>query len=86
MFEEIYRVLKPGGELYFSDVYSDRRIPEDLQKDKVLWGECLSGALYWEDFRRIMHDVGFKYMCNTKISEITVGNDKVKDMVRPIKF
>jgi len=34
----------------FSDVYSDRRIPENLRKDPVLWGECLSGALYWNDF------------------------------------
>ncbi len=49
---EIFRVLKEGGELYYSDVFSDRRIPEHLQKDKVLWGECLSGALYIEDFRR----------------------------------
>jgi arsenite methyltransferase len=53
-FKEIWRVLKWGGELYFSDVYSDRRIPEHLQNDKTLWGECLSGALYIQDFRRIM--------------------------------
>ncbi len=45
-----YRLLKPGGELYFSDVYSDRRVPQALTKDPVLWGECLTGALYWNDF------------------------------------
>ena len=26
VFKEIWRILKNGGELYFSDVYSDRRI------------------------------------------------------------
>ncbi len=52
------RVLKPGGELYFSDVFSGRRIPEHLKKDKVLYGECLSGAIYIEDFRRLMTDLG----------------------------
>eukprot|EP01125_Pyxidicula_operculata_P008424 TRINITY_DN2825_c0_g1_i2.p1 TRINITY_DN2825_c0_g1~~TRINITY_DN2825_c0_g1_i2.p1 ORF type:complete len:222 (-),score=44.72 TRINITY_DN2825_c0_g1_i2:75-740(-) len=48
VLSEIYRILKEGGELYFSDVYSSCRIPEELQKDRVLWGECLSGALYIE--------------------------------------
>ena len=35
VFREIARVLKLGGELYFSDIYTDRRVPEHLQKDKV---------------------------------------------------
>jgi len=59
VFEEVFRVLKPGGEMYFSDVYADRRIPEDLYKDPVLYGECLSGALYWNDFLRIVRENGF---------------------------
>ncbi|MEO8461520.1 MAG: methyltransferase domain-containing protein [Dokdonella sp.] len=58
VFAEIMRVLKPGGELYFSDVFADRRIPEVLRIDPVLVGECLAGALYKEDFRRLMARVG----------------------------
>lgn len=58
VFKEIHRILKPGGELYFSDIFSGRRIPQALQTDKVLQGECLGGAIYIEDFRRLLRNVG----------------------------
>jgi SAM-dependent methyltransferase len=58
VFSEIFRVLKPGGELYFSDVFTGRRIPKELQNDPILYGECLGGALYIEDFRRMLCALG----------------------------
>ena len=57
-FSEIMRVLKPGGELYFADVFADCRLPPALMADPVLLGECLAGALYVEDFRRLMMQLG----------------------------
>ncbi len=59
VFEAAHRLLKDGGELYFSDVYSDRRVPAELQSDPVLHGECLSGALYWGDFVALAKAAGF---------------------------
>lgn len=35
VIKEAYRVLAPGGEFYFSDVYCDRRLPEEVQKNEV---------------------------------------------------
>ena len=32
---EAYRVLAPGGEFYFSDVYCDRRLPQHVRQHKV---------------------------------------------------
>lgn len=58
VFSEIFRVLKPGGELYFADVFADRRVPERFHADPVLHGECLAGAMYREDFRRLLRAQG----------------------------
>jgi arsenite methyltransferase len=55
----VKRLLKPGGEFYFSDVYANRRVPENVATDPVLYGECLGGALYWNDFITIAKRNGF---------------------------
>ncbi|PCJ44431.1 MAG: methyltransferase type 11 [Alphaproteobacteria bacterium] len=55
----VRRLLKPGGEFYFSDVYADKRVPEAVRNDPVLYGECLGGALYWNDFVTISKACGF---------------------------
>lgn len=55
----VQRLLKPGGEFYFSDVYADRRVPDSVRDDPELYGECLGGALYWNDFIRLAIAAGF---------------------------
>ena len=75
VFKEIYRVLKPGGELFFADVFSDRRIPEALANDPVLRGECLSGTLYTEDFRRIMAKCGWADFRYTSIRNLDLDDE-----------
>ncbi|MCG8430521.1 MAG: arsenosugar biosynthesis radical SAM protein ArsS, partial [Candidatus Omnitrophica bacterium] len=60
VFAELFRILKPGGELYFSDVFTGRRMPLEHINDPVLRGECLGGALYIEDFRRLLLGLGIR--------------------------
>ena len=55
----VYHLLKRGGEFYFADIYADRRVPEHVRRDSVLYGECLGGALYWNDFLRLAMRAGF---------------------------
>lgn len=86
VFREAFRVLKPGGEFYFSDVYASRRIPKHLAQDPVLFGECLSGALYWNDFERLAQKCGFTDPRLVKDSEITVQNKKLEEKCEGIEF
>ena len=81
-----YKLLKPGGEFYFSDVYADRRIPQVLQNDPVLYGECLSGALYWNDFLNLSKQAGFLDPRLVTDRPLTIENSRLEDKVKPIKF
>lgn len=85
-YREIFRVLKPGGELFIADVFSDRRIPEDLRQDPVLYGECLSGALYVEDFRRLLRQLGINDYRIVSQRRLTINNPAIERQVGNIKF
>ncbi len=86
VFREIFRVLKPGGELYFSDVFSSRRIPESLTQDPVLRGECLGGALYIEDFRRLLAEMGCRDYRVMNAEKITLTDSEVEAKAGMIPF
>ncbi len=86
VFKEIWRVLKIGGELYFSDIFADRRVPDEINTNPVLIGECLGGAMYIEDFRRMMTRVGwedFRYMSSCAA---TIDNEEVEALVGNINY
>ena len=74
----VQRLLKPGGEFYFSDVYADRRVPEHVVKDPVLYGECLGGALYWNDFISLSRRQGF--------ADPRLVEDRPLDVTDPVLF
>ena len=86
VFREMFRVLKPGGELYFSDVFADRRIPKPLAQDPVLLGECLGGALYFEDFRRLMCEAGCRDARVVSSSPLTLNNPVIERQAGFIGF
>lgn len=86
VLREAYRLLKPGGELYFSDVYADRRVPEALVQDPVLFGECLSGALYWNDFYTLSKKAGFTDPRLVEDRPITIDNPQIIKRIGHINF
>jgi hypothetical protein len=57
-----------------------------LRDDKILWGEGLAGALYIEDFRRIMNELGFKDCRIINKSSICINNTEIQQKVNKTKY
>ncbi|XP_014678355.1 PREDICTED: arsenite methyltransferase-like [Priapulus caudatus] len=85
---EIYKVLKDGGEFYFSDLYANCDLPDNIRKHEVLWGECISGALYWKDLGKIAEEVGFSTPMLISSREISINSksSKLRELVGDYKF
>jgi len=86
VLREAYRLLKPGGEFYFSDVYADRRIPEEIRTDPVLYGECLGGALYWNDFLRLAQRNRFPDVRLVEDRPLAIGDERLAALTGNIRF
>jgi ubiquinone/menaquinone biosynthesis C-methylase UbiE len=57
--KEVQRVLKDGGEWYFTDTFTDRRISDELVQSDGLRAIRLAGSMYINDFRRLVQANGF---------------------------
>lgn len=86
VLKQAYRLLKPGGELYFSDVYADRRVPQALVNDPLLYGECLSGALYWNDFHNLAKHAGFADPRLVEDRPLTIDNPAIEAKIGHLNF
>jgi radical SAM/Cys-rich protein len=82
----ISSALRDGGEFYFSDVYADRRLPDDVRNDRVLYGECLGGALYWKDFVRMTRRTGFPDPRIVSKRMIPITDERIKALIGPATF
>jgi len=59
VFQDAYRVLKPGGRLAISDVVATIDLPEELRSDPMLYAGCMAGALRIEHLATLLQESGF---------------------------
>ncbi|MCK5512649.1 MAG: methyltransferase domain-containing protein, partial [Thermodesulfovibrionia bacterium] len=66
VLDEIFRILKPGGRFFISDIVSDKPVPGYMKRDKELWNACISGALMDKRFKEAAEKAGFPDVQLTK--------------------
>ncbi|HNX10966.1 MAG TPA: arsenite methyltransferase [bacterium] len=71
-FSEAYRVLKPGGKIYLSDIVLLAELSSEQKNDRDLLSGCVAGALLKEDYLEKIKAAGFEVRIlheNTAISK-----------------
>lgn len=59
VFQEAYRVLKPGGRFNISDIVTNGELPVELVKQLSAWAGCISGALDEKLYLKKLQSAGF---------------------------
>ena len=87
VFEEAYRVLKPGGKLVVSDMVANN-MPEWARTAVSVWVSCISGALPEDQYLDSIRQAGFEDVrvlsksAYAKMRQVEVASVKV-EAVKP---
>jgi len=60
VFNEAFRVLKPGGRLMVSDIVLLRELPEVIKNKAEFYVGCVSGATLKEEYLMLIEEAGFE--------------------------
>ena len=60
VFNEIHRVLKPGGRMAVSDIVLTKPLPEKLRQDVLAWAGCVAGSLEISEYKTKLAQAGFE--------------------------
>lgn len=60
VFQEAYRILKPGGRLAISDVVATVELPAAMRNDPMLIAGCMGNASLIEDLEAMIKAAGFE--------------------------
>jgi SAM-dependent methyltransferase len=75
VFQEIYRVLKPGGHFSISDIVLVGSLPQKIREAAEMYAGCVSGAIQKGAYLELIDVNGFKNVTLQKEKTIHVPDD-----------
>jgi len=79
VFQEILRVLKPGGHFSISDVVLVGDLPAELAQQAEMYAGCVSGAIQKETYLNLIAESGFTDIKIQKEKSILLPDDILKN-------
>ena len=83
VFEEIYRVIKPGGHFSISDIVLDGTLPPNLQQAAEMYAGCVSGAIQKQAYLELIDITGFTNVTLQKQKPIHIPDDILAQYLSP---
>lgn len=59
VFNEMFRLLKPGGRVAISDILAKRPLPDNIKKSMALYVGCIAGASEVVTYQKYLKEAGF---------------------------
>jgi arsenite methyltransferase len=83
VFQDIFRVLKPGGHFSISDIVLVGTLPPKIQQAAEMYAGCVSGAIQKQAYLELIDGTGFKNVTLQKEKTIHVTDDILSQYLSP---
>ena len=70
VFQEAFRVVKPGGRLEVSDMVTGGPLPLEIRRNNNEWAGCVSGALPETEYLDLIAQAGFTGIASRKSTKL----------------
>jgi ubiquinone/menaquinone biosynthesis C-methylase UbiE len=75
VFQEIFRVLKPGGHFSISDIVLTGDLPAKIREAAEMYAGCVAGAIQKQAYLELIDNTGFKHVVIQKEKVISIPDD-----------
>jgi ubiquinone/menaquinone biosynthesis C-methylase UbiE len=79
VFQEIFRVLKPGGHFSISDIVLEGQLPAELKQAAEMYAGCVSGAIQKDVYLELVKTNGFTNITIQKDKAIVIPDDILRN-------